>query len=95
MQKSKCKIYVSRQRGTILKFSHFTFCTVILHFDFKIFILIEWYVSYQFFYIAFSDGLKAVFPAPVLAGVSGVKMILAAFAPQQFLSTSDFYSFGN
>ena len=81
--------------GTILKFSHFTFCTVILHFDFKIFILIEWYVSYQFFYIAFSDGLKAVFPAPVLAGVSGVKMILAAFAPQQFLSTSDFYSFGN
>ena len=55
MQKSKCKIYVSRQRGTILKFSHFTFCTVTLHFDFKIFILIEWYVSYQFFYIAFGD----------------------------------------
>ena len=95
MQKSKCKIYVSRQRGTILKFSHFTFCTVTLHFDFKIFILIEWYVSRQFFYVAFSDGLKAVFFAPVLAGVSGVKVVLADFSPQQFFASGDLDSFRN
>jgi len=36
-----------------------------------------------------------VFPAPVLAGISGIEMILAAFAPQQFLAAGDFYSFGN